>query len=180
MSVLGYARVSHIDMSIETQLEALSHCDKIFQEKESGVKDDRPQIQTLLDYMREGDVVEITRLDRLGRSTHHLLKLVALFEEKKVSLKIQNINLDTGTATGKLMLTMLAAISEFERSLLKEKQIAGIELAKKNGVYKGRKATAMEKKDQVVQMVEQGMKKTHIAKELNISLASVYNVLKAA
>jgi DNA invertase Pin-like site-specific DNA recombinase len=180
MAILGYARVSHIDMNIETQLEALTHCDKIFQEKESGAKDNRPQLKNLLDYMREGDVVEVTRLDRLGRSTSHLLKLVELFEEKKVSLRIQNINLDTGTATGKLMLTMLAAISEFERSLLKEKQLAGIERAKKAGVYKGRRATAMEKKEQVVKMVEQGMKKTHIAKELGMSLASVYNVLKTA
>jgi DNA invertase Pin-like site-specific DNA recombinase len=178
MSTIGYARVSSTEQNLDIQLEALFHCDKIFSEKESGSKNDRQELKNLVEYVRSGDVIECMRLDRLARDTKHLLSLVDLFESKGVALKVQNINLDTSTATGKLMLTMLGAVAEFERNLLKERQKDGIKKAKENGIYTGRKPTAMAKAQEVMDMVKQGIKKAQIARQLGISQASIYRIIK--
>ncbi|WP_130471050.1 recombinase family protein [Candidatus Magnetaquicoccus inordinatus] len=180
MAVIGYARISSSSQDLGIQLGSLAHCDEIFSEVESGAKKDRPKLLELLRFIRKGDVVECTRLDRLARDTHHLLEIVQLLERKNVALKIQNINLDTSTATGKLMLTMLAAISAFERDLLKERQQEGIEKAKREGVYKGRKPTARAKSQLVLELVAQGVSKVDAAKRTGISVPSVYRILGAA
>ncbi|MBF0097887.1 MAG: recombinase family protein [Magnetococcales bacterium] len=180
MAVIGYARVSSSSQDLGIQLSALTHCDEVFAEVESGAKKDRPKLQELLRYVRKGDVVECTRLDRLARDTHHLLEIVQLFEKKGVALKIQNISLDTSTATGKLMLTMLGAISAFERDLLRERQQEGIERAKREGVYKGRKPTARAKSQQVLELVSQGVSKVDVAKRTGISVPSVYRIITSA
>jgi DNA invertase Pin-like site-specific DNA recombinase len=180
METIGYARGSSEDQDLTIQLEALSHCDRIFKEKESGAKNDWPELTRLLDHILEGDVVEVVRMDRLARDVRHLLKLVDGFEAKGVDLKVQNINLDTGSATGKLMLTMLGAVGEFERNLLKERQAAGIAKAKEKGIYTGRKPTAKIKSAEVMQLVSEGVKKTEVARRLGIGIASVYRIIKEA
>ena len=180
MATIGYARVSSTDQNLESQLELLSHCDEIFSEKESGAKNDRPELVRLINYIRKGDTVECVRMDRLARDTRHLLKLVDDFKAKGVTLKVQNISLDTGTATGRLMLTMLGAIGEFERNLLKERQKDGIRHAKEKGVYTGRKPTAKAKRSEVMAMVADGVKKAEISRRLGIGVASVYRIINDA
>jgi DNA invertase Pin-like site-specific DNA recombinase len=179
---IGYARVSTEGQSLDVQLEQLHQagCAKIFREKESGAKQDRPQLTALLDYVREGDTITVCKLDRIARSTKHLLETVEKLENKGVAFKVLNINLDTSTPTGKLMLTMLGAIAEFERSLMLERQKEGIEKAKRTGRYKGRKPTAKEKAPLVQELLLKTPKitKQAIADELGIGVASVYRILQ--
>lgn len=178
MATIGYARVSTTGQSLDAQLNALSNCDKIFQEKISGAKDDRPQLQLMLEFVREGDSVVVTKLDRLARNTRHLLEIAELLSHKKVALKIQNLGIDTGTPTGKLMLTMVGAIATFERELMLERQAEGIALAKQKGHYKGRAATAMAKSAEVLHLTEQKLPKAEIARTLKISISSVQRILR--
>ncbi|UBO72980.1 recombinase family protein [Aeromonas rivuli] len=179
MALVGYARVSTVGQSLDTQLHALAECSKIYQEKISGAKDDRPQLALLLDFVREGDVVMVTKLDRLARNTRHLLEISEYLQHKQVALKIVNLGIDTQTPTGKLMLTMIGAIATFERELMLERQAEGIELAKQRGVYKGRKPTAMAKRDDVFILLDKGLAKAEIARQTGISLSSVQRIIKA-
>lgn len=178
--VVGYARVSTLGQNLETQLEQLKQAgvDRTYQEKASGVKEDRPELEALLDYVRQGDSVVITKLDRIARSTKHLLEIVDLLKAKGVTFRVLNMNLDTSTSTGKLMLTMLGAIATFEREMMLERQAEGIAKAKADGKYKGRQPTARAKAPQVLELAKQGLTKQKIADELNIGIASVYRILK--
>jgi DNA invertase Pin-like site-specific DNA recombinase len=180
MAIIGYARVSTTDQNLEAQLEQLQavKCDRIYQEKASGVRQDRPELSAMLDYAREGDTVICCKLDRIARSTKHLLEIVEGLEKKKVSFKVLNINLDTGTPTGKLMLSMLAAIGQFEREMMLERQREGIRIAKEAGAYKGRKATARAKSEDVIRLISEGLTKEATAERLGIGVASVYRILK--
>ncbi|WP_345867726.1 recombinase family protein [Shewanella algae] len=178
MATIGYARVSTTGQSLDAQLTALSGCDKVFQEKVSGAKNDRPQLNLMLEFVREGDSVVVTKLDRLARNTRHLLEIAEFLSGKQVTLKIQNLGIDTGTPTGKLMLTMVGAIATFERELMLERQQEGIALAKRKGVYKGRKPTAMLKQSEVKKHHENGLSKVDIATRTGISLSSVHRILK--
>jgi DNA invertase Pin-like site-specific DNA recombinase len=181
MAIIGYARVSTADQHLDAQLRELqdAKCDKIYQEKASGVKEDRPELSALLDYARAGDTVVICKLDRIARSTKHLLDIIGLLEKKGVTFQVLNICLDTSTPTGKLMLTMLGAIATFEREMMLERQREGIRHAKEKGQYRGRKPTAMAKGKEVMQLVTAGKTKEAIASELNIGVASVYRIIKA-
>lgn len=180
MATIGYARVSTEGQELTAQLEQLQTAgvDKVFKEKASGVKEDRPQLAAMLDHLREGDTVIICKLDRIARSTKHLLSIVETLESKKVSFRVLNINLDTATPTGKLMLSMLAAIGQFEREMMLERQREGIRLAKDAGAYKGRKATAQAMKGQVLELLAQGKTKQAAADEIGIGVASVYRIVK--
>ena len=179
MALVGYARVSTGGQSLEVQLRALAECNKVFQEKVSGASDDRPQLTLLLDYVKEGDVVMVTKLDRLARNTRHLLEISECLQHKQVALRILNLGIDTSTPTGKLMLTMIGAIATFERELMLERQAEGIELAKRRGVYKGRKPTAMAKGNEVLALVAKGLPRTEIAKRTGISISSVQRILRS-
>ncbi|WP_429101036.1 recombinase family protein [Aeromonas veronii] len=180
MALVGYARVSTVGQSLDTQLQALAECNTIFQEKVSGARDDRPQLAQLLNFVREGDVVLVTKLDRLARNTRHLLEISEYLQSKQVALRILNLGINTSTPTGKLMLTMIGAIATFERELMLERQAEGIELAKQRGVYKGRKPTAMAKGEEVLALADRGLAKTEIARQTGISLSSVQRILKTA
>jgi len=183
MATIGYARVSTLDQNLEAQLEQLNKagCDKIYREKVSGVKQDRPELAAMLDYAREGDVVVCCKLDRIGRSTKHLLEIVEGLQNRGVGFKaLNNADLDTTTATGKMMLTILAAVAAFEREMMLERQKEGIKIAKENGKYKGRKPTAREKAGEVARLLGEGRSKEAIAKELRIGIASVYRIVKDA
>lgn len=177
--IVGYARVSTTGQSLDVQVDQLngSGVEKIFQEKISGVKIERPQLSTMLDFVRDGDQVVVCKLDRVARSTKHLLEIVDRLEKKGVSFRVLNINLDTGTPTGKLMLTMLGAIATFEREMMLERQAEGIARAKRDGRFKGRKATAMAKTSEVLELLSAGLTKQGIADRLGISVASVYRIL---
>ena len=179
MALVGYARVSTGGQSLEVQLRALAECNKVFQEKVSGASDDRPQLTLLLDYVKEGDVMMVTKLDRLARNTRHLLEISEFLQQKQVALRILNLGIDTSTPTGKLMLTMIGAIATFERELMLERQAEGIELAKRRGVYKGRKPTAMAKGNEVLALVAKGLPRSEIAKRTGISISSVQRILRS-
>ena len=180
MTLVGYARVSTVGQSLDTQLQALAECSTIFQEKVSGARDDRPQLALLLNSVRKGDVVLVTKLDRLARNTRHLLEISEYLQSKQVALRILNLGINTSTPTGKLMLTMIGAIATFERELMLERQAEGIELAKQRGVYKGRKPTAMARGEEVLALADRGLAKAEIARQTGISLSSVQRILKSA
>ena len=163
--VIGYARVSTTDQSLDTQVKQLQDAgiDKLYQEKISGVKRDRPKLNDLLDFVREGDTVVVTKLDRIARSTKHLLEIVEILQDRGVTFKVLNIALDTSTPTGKLMLTMLGAIATFEREMMLERQAEGIARAKSEGRYKGRKPTAKAKTKDIIELEGQGLTRQSIA-----------------
>ncbi|HIF9094862.1 recombinase family protein [Vibrio splendidus] len=179
MANVGYARVSTAGQSLESQLEALRACDKVFQEKESGAKVERPQLVIMLDYVRDGDTITVTKLCRLARNTKHLLEIVEYLDQRGVSLVVLNLGIDTKSPTGRLMLTMIGAVASFERQLLLERQADGIAVAKQKGVYTGRKPTARGKKKEVLELANLGKSKADIARSLNISLSSVYRILQS-
>ena len=178
MSNVGYARVSSAGQNLESQLEALSACDKVFQEKESGAKAERPQLATMLDYVREGDTITVTKLCRLARNTKHLLEVVDYLDQKGVSLVVLNLGIDTKSPTGRLMLTMIGAVASFERQLLLERQAEGIAIAKSKGKYKGRKPIPNSKVEMVLKMNARGVRKSDIASDLGLSLSSVYRLTR--
>ena len=182
MAVIGYARVSTEEQNLTAQLEQLkaTGVEKIFKEKASGAKQDRPQLAAMLDYAREGDTVVVCKLDRVARSTKHLLEIVENLEAKQVAFKVLNINLDTSTPTGKLMLSMLAAIGQFEREMMLERQREGIRLAKQAGAYTGRKPTARAKSKEVLDLLKSGLTRSAVAARLGIGVASVYRIVQAS
>ena len=138
---IGYIRVSTADQNLDRQREALEKHDieRWYEEKISGKDTNRPQLQEMLRFAREGDTIYVHDFSRLARSTKDLLEIVERLSEEKISIVSIKENLDSSTPTGKLMLTMIGAIDEFERTIMLERQREGIEVAKRKGVYKGRK-----------------------------------------
>lgn len=175
--IIGYARQSTINQKngLQHQLELLEKagCEKTFSEEVSSVAE-RPQFEAAIDHSREGDVFVVTTLSRFARSISDLWKNVERLEEKGVSFKILDMNLDTSTPTGKLLLSMLGAVYQFERELLLERQQVGIAKAKEQGKFKGRVPTARRQSEKIQQLHKQGKKPSEIAKELGIGVASVY------
>lgn len=181
MAFVGYARVSTIDQNLDIQLDALKNagCKKIFSEKKSGTsKKDRTALDECMEYIREGDTLVVTRIDRLTRSILDLQHLLHYLKEKEIHLKALEQPVDTSNASGKFFLDMLGVFAEFETNLRRERQLEGIERAKREGKYKGRKPTARSKADEVIELVNQGFTRTAIAKKLNMGIASVYRILK--
>ena len=144
---IAYVRVSTVEQNEERQIEGLKkyNIEKWFVEKISGKNTNRPELKNMIDFAREGDTIYIHSLDRLARSTKDLLEIVETLQNKKVHLVSNKENIDTSTATGKLMLTMIGAIAEFERANMLERQREGIEIAKSQGKYKGRPAKITDK-----------------------------------
>lgn len=183
--LIGYARTSTLDQKagIDAQvrdLEAVG-CTKLFREQVSSVDvANREQLALALEFVREGDVLVVTKLDRLARSVAHLLTILDALRAKGASLRILNMGIDTSTPTGKLMLTVLGSVAEFEREIMLERQREGIARAKNEGKYKGRKATAKAKSAEVMNLYKNGVSASEIAKELCIGRASVYRILNSA
>lgn len=182
--LVGYARTSTTDQKagLEAQLRDLrgAGCAKLFHEELSAVATTRPELDRALDYVREGDTLVVTKPDRLARSTADLLAIAKALDTKGVTLRILSMNVDTSTATGKLMLTLLGGIAEFERDLMLERQREGIAKAKQEGKYKGRAPTARAKADDVLRLKGEGMTADAIAAKLDIGRASVFRILKDA
>jgi len=180
LSIVGYARVSSIGQSLEVQQAKLKHCDKIFEEKRSGTSThNRPALQQCLNYLREGDTLTITKLDRLARSTLHLTQIAHQLDQEGIELMVLDQNIDTKTPTGKLLFQMLGAISEFENSLRKERVAEGVAKAKERGVRFGPKNKLTP--DQVQEMSQKradGVLIKDLMTQYGISKASVYRILK--
>lgn len=179
MALIGYARVSSVGQSLDIQQDKLKHCEKVYQEKNSGVSAKREQLNRCLEYVREGDVLVVTKLDRLARSTLHLCQIAQNLERKKVSLQVLDQNIDTSDATGRLLFNMLGAIGQFETEIRSERQIEGIEKAKAKGVRFGRqrKLNATEKAN-LRSKREEGILIKDLMKEYDLSKASIYRYLK--
>ena len=176
--VIGYARVSTTDQNLELQESALraAGCNMIRAEKRSGTTTvERKELRIALDILRKGDVLMVTRIDRLARSIGDLQDIVRAVKAKGASLKAIEQPIDTGTAAGKCFLDMLGVFAEFETNLRRERQLEGIASAKARGVYKGRKPSIDAAK--IKQMKADGMGPSAIAKALKIGRASVYRAL---
>ena len=177
-TLVGYARVSSVGQRLDVQLDKLGHCHKIFQEKKSGASDQRAALKSCLEYVREGDVLVVTRLDRLARSTLHLYQIAAELERKGVSLQVLDQNINTGSATRRLLFNMLGAIGQFETEIRAERQMDGIRKARKRGVRFGRSKSLTEKQTaELRQKREQGTLIKTLMKEYGLSKASVYRYL---
>ena len=179
---VAYIRVSTVEQNEARQMEAMKGfgIDKYFIEKKSGKDADRPQLQALLEFVREGDTVYIHSLDRLARSTKDLLAIVEQLQAKGVELHSNKESIDTSTATGKLMLTMLGAIAEFERQNLLERQREGIAIAKEQGKYKGRKQVKPDAWEEAYAKYKAREIKSvsELAKVLGISRPTVYKLIE--
>ena len=179
MTVIGYARVSTTDQDLSIQEAALkaAGCEVIRSEKRTGTTTQgREELRTVLDFLRKGDVLTVTRIDRLARSIADLQDIVRTIKSRGAALKATEQPIDTSTAAGKCFLDMLGVFAEFETNLRRERQLEGIARAKAEGVYKGRPASIDAAK--VRELKAGGMGPTEIAKALKIGRASVYRVLQ--
>jgi DNA invertase Pin-like site-specific DNA recombinase len=178
MAIVGYARVSSIGQSLDVQEAALTEagCGKIFAEKKSGrTATDRDQLSLALEFIREGDTLVVTRLDRLARSVIDLHQLIARVTEKGASFRVlQQSGIDTSTSTGKLTMAVLAAVAEFEADIRAERQRDGIDAAKAKGVYKGRPATIDPSAIQAA--LKAGEAPSALAKRLGVARSTVYRL----
>ena len=179
MAVVGYGRVSSTGQTLEIQAEQLraAGCTKLFEEKVTGTtQQGRVQLAAALDYVREGDIFVVTRLDRLARSMSDLRDIIDRLQAKGVEFKaIQQGAIDTSTSGGRLMLNMLAAVAEFETDLRRERQMEGIQKAKAEGRYRGRPASI--DAQEIARLKADGVGATAIARQLGIGRASVYRHL---
>ena len=178
---IGYARTSTTDQvaGFDAQRRDLkaAGCKKVFAEQVSSVAE-REQLMAALEYLRDGDVLTVTKLDRIARSVRELMEIVHRIEEKGAGLRILAMNLDTTTPTGRLMLQVLGAVAEFERAIMLERQREGIAKAKAAGKYKGRARTAMAKAGEVEAMLAAGVNPSDVARQLGIGRSSVYRAIR--
>ena len=179
--IVGYARTSTVEQvaGFEAQVRELQSigAKKIFREQISSVAS-RAQLEAAIDFCREGDTLVVCKLDRLARSVRDLVRIIDTLKTKDVGLRILNMNFDTASPTGKMMLTILGSIAEFEREIMLERQREGIAKAHSEGKYRGRAPTARAKGDQVFALDRAGKTREAIAKEVGISLVSVYRILR--
>jgi len=180
--IVGYARTSTIDQvaGLEAQVRELEAAggEKVFREHVSSVAIEREELARALEFVREGDTLVVTKLDRLARSLPDLLGIVTKLDRKHVTLRTVAADIDTGTPTGKLLLGILGSIAQFEREIMLERQREGIAKAKAEGAYKGRKPTARAKSDEVRRLAStEGRTRQAIARELGVSERSVYRIL---
>lgn len=181
MALVGYARVSSVGQSLAVQLDKLKRCHKLFQEKHSTASDRRPQLEACLDYVREGDTLVVTRLDRLARSTLHLCQIAADLERKQVHLQVLDQQINTHTATGRLLFNMLGAIAQFETELRAERQLDGIKKARERGVHFGRTKQLTTPQILTLQRKrKKGVLIKTLMREFALSKASIYRYLQEA
>ncbi|WP_170754872.1 recombinase family protein [Ruegeria lacuscaerulensis] len=182
--LVGYARTSTLDQTagLDAQLRELekARCEKVLTEQVSSVDvRAREKLTEALNFIREGDHLVVTKLDRLARSMAHLMEIRSQLDAVRAHLTILGLSLDTSTAQGKLMLNLLGSVAEFEREIMLVRQREGIAKAKAAGKYKGRKPTALARSDEVLTLAGEGVGATKIAQDLGISRASVYRILNA-
>ena len=179
MSIRYYVRVSSMEQKIDRQLLAYNKADFIYIDKMSGIKRDRPELDRMLNDLQAGDTVVVKSIDRLSRSTKDLLDIVEHIRIAQANLHILDLNIDTSTAMGKCVLTILGAIAELDRKTIKERTAEGIAIAKNQGKYKGRKKGAISLRDtesikRFKIFYNSGLSKSDIAREFNVSRTTVY------
>ena len=182
--LVGYARVSTQDQKPALQLDALKQadCEKIFEEKASGAKRDRPELQALLDYVREGDTIVVWKLDRLARSLRQLIETVEDLESRGIGLRSLTESIDTSSSGGRLIFHIFGALAEFERTVIRERTMAGLVAAKARGRVGGR-PRALDDDDIAAAkaMLKQAdITAKDVAKRLGVSVATLYRYLPAA
>jgi DNA invertase Pin-like site-specific DNA recombinase len=180
MSKIGYARVSTKGQNLESQLDMLQEagCIKIFSEKVSGRKAERTALEQCMEYMREGDTMVITKLDRLGRTTKQLIELATMLEKRGIDLEIINMNVTTKDPMGKMFFTMMSAFAELEASLLSERTKKGLESARARGRNGGRPGITDDKKAMIQSLYDtQKYTGKQIAEMVGVSRATVYKVV---
>lgn len=178
MTKVGYARVSTVDQDFDGQLAKLKAegCEIIRSEKVSGAsRDGREELKTIIEFLRQGDELIVTRLDRLGRDTRDVLNIIHDCEQRGAFVTILDPHVSTRGDMGHVVLTVLGMVAQMERRFIKERQREGIERAKANGVYKGGKRRI--DRNAVVNLRDGGMRPSHIAVELNCSRMQVYRIL---
>lgn len=179
--IIGYVRVSTVEQNEARQLITMEkyNVEKVFSEKVSAKDTNREELNKMLDFSREGDTIVIHDFSRLARSTKDLLNIVELLQDKKVNLISAKENIDSSTVTGKLMLTMIGAINEFERTNLLERQREGIAIAKKQGKYKGRKEIQVNNfEEYYIKYKARELNKTQLAKEIGVSRPTLDKLIK--
>ena len=181
--IIGYKRVSSIDQNEARQLEG-EELDKVFIDKVSGKDNDRPQLQSMLDYVRDGDVILVHSLDRIGRNLAHIKSLIEEITSKGVEVRFVKENLffhpqQDKSPMNELMLNMLGSFAQFERDMIRERQREGIAIAKAKGKYKGRKKAVTEQQVlEIKELVLQGKSKQSIAKQYGLSNRSIFRYTK--
>ncbi|WP_227940279.1 recombinase family protein [Alkalihalobacillus deserti] len=178
---IAYIRVSTVEQNEAIQTEVMKQykIDKVYQEKVSAKNTNRPKLMEMLDFAREGDTIYVADFSRLARSTKDLLELIELLEIKGVQLVSIKENIDTSTATGRLMLKMISAINDFERENMLERQREGITIAKAEGKYKGRKEVSIPDFDKQYQRyMNREVTKSRLAKELGVSRPTLDKLIK--
>lgn len=176
---IGYARVSTHDQDLAAQLDELKSvgCHVIRSEKQSGAsREGRSELQIVLDFLRQGDVVTVVRLDRLGRDTRDVLNIVHEIEEKGASLRVLHPPIDTSGSTGRIVLTVLGMVGEMERQFIRERQRAGIAAAKAKGVYKGAKRRI--DLDEVNRLRREGKRIADICQVFGVTRQAIYKAIK--
>ena len=179
--LLGYARVSTQDQNLERQIDELNNagCEKIFTEKITGAQKDRPELNKLISYARNEDTILVSELSRLSRSTKDLFSLIEQFENQGINLKsLKESWLDTSTAQGKLMFTIFAGLSQFERDLASQRTIEGLQAAKARGRNGGRPNIRNKKAPIVEALYKQGIKISDIVTETKLSRSTINRILK--
>ena len=180
--IIGYARVSSTGQSLAVQLDELTRagCTKVFAEKKSGrYTDNRPELKACIEYVRQGDVFVVSRLDRMARSILDLARIADTLQRKGVNLKVINQGIDTSTSEGKLLFGILATFAAFETDLRSERQTSGIELAKKNGVKFGRKSALTDAQKATIRRLrsEEQFSIDQLVARFAVSKASIYRAL---
>lgn len=180
--LIGYSRISTNDQSLNSQIDKLKKygCEEIYTDIISGSKATRPQLDKMLEFIREGDTVVVYRLDRLGRGLRDLINLINTFQEKKVNFKSLTENIDTTTPGGMLIFHIFGAVAEFERNLIRERTNAGLESARARGKTGGRKPKITEEKIKMAKLLSQdkSMSIDAIAKQLGVCRTTFYAMLK--
>ena len=178
MALIGYTRVSSVGQSVDVQREKLKHCAKVYEETRSGTSDARPMLTACLDYVRDGDTLVVTRLDRLARSTLHLCQIAERLTHKGVHLQVLDQAIDTSDATGRMLFHMLGAIGQFETELRAERQRDGIQNARARGIHLGRRATLNSAQvTELRERREQGVTIKTLMQDYGLSKATVYRYL---
>lgn len=178
---IGYARVSTYGQSLELQLQQLkaAGCEKIYKEKVSGAKDKRKEFQSMMEFVREGDQVVVTRLDRLSRSSHELQNTAKKLEIKDVDLVVLEQSIDTSTPSGRLLFNIIGVVAEFEREMINERAAEGRKAAKDRGVKFGAKRKLSDRDiESIANLIKMGESKTELAERYGIGRSTLYRVLK--
>lgn len=178
--VIGYVRVSTADQNADRQIEALGNVDKLFIDKASGATRNRPQLEALLEYFRDGDVIRVKSADRLARSTADLLTLLDTVRAADAHIEfVDTPELNTDSPQGRLVITILGAVAEHEKAIIRERQREGIAIAKAKGVYRKRRALTDDDVELAQSLISLGIPIAEVARRLEVSRQTVYNAIGA-